>query len=162
MKIGVKNRADAAEFAENFAVFGNAYEAAVNAGTPSEQAAAEGARLLCSKTVKKRIAAAVAQKAQCPAAEGLRRIAFGRVNDAVRLAFADDITPAMIERADLFAVAEIKRDRGGKVEMKFFDRQKALEKLIDCEREESGAAGAENLISAIYGNVSGNGKGEEL
>ena len=91
-----------------------------------------------------------------------RRIAFGRVNDAVRLAFADDITPAMIERADLFAVAEIKRDRGGKVEMKFFDRQKALEKLIDCEREESGAAGAENLISAIYGNVSGNGKGEEL
>ena len=82
-------------------------------------------------------------------------------NDAVRLAFADDITPAMIERADLFAVAEIKRDRGGKVEMKFFDRQKALEKLIDCEREESGAAGAENLISAIYGNVSGKGKGEE-
>ena len=48
LKIGVKNRADAAEFAENFAVFGNAYEAAVNAGTPSEQAAAEGARLLCS------------------------------------------------------------------------------------------------------------------
>ena len=95
MKIGVKNRADAAEFAENFAVFGNAYEAAVNAGTPSEQAAAEGARLLCSKAVKKRIAAAVAQKAQCPAAEGLRRIAFGRVNDAVRLAFADDITLAM-------------------------------------------------------------------
>jgi hypothetical protein len=77
------------------------------------------------------------------------------VNDAVRLAFAEEVTPEMIEQADLYGVSEIKRIKGGGVEIKFFDRQKAAERLIDIENERNGAANAENLISAIYGKGDG-------
>ncbi len=36
---------------------------------------------------------------------------------------------------DLFPIAEIKRPRAGGIEMKFFDRLKALEKLTQMEEQ---------------------------
>lgn len=146
-----KPRININDFAVKYAMCGNAYEAAVYAGAPRSKAAFEGVRLLCMKGVRRKIAAFRQEQEECAAAQGLRRIAFGRVNDAVRLMFAEEVTPEMIEQADLYCVSEIKRDRGGKVEMKFFDRQKAIERLMDLEREINDGANAENLISAIYG-----------
>ena len=42
-----------------------------------------------------------------------------------------------IESLDLFNIAEIKKKKGGDIELKFFDRLKALEKLqnISCESD---------------------------
>lgn len=60
---------------------------------------------------------------------GLHRIAFASSADAVRLILAENPTELDIEALDLFNVSEIKRPKGGGMEIKFFDRIKALEKL---------------------------------
>lgn len=79
---------------------------------------------------------------------GYQRLAFGCISDAVKLLFSDEISPEEIEKMDLFNISEIKRKKGGDIEIKFFDRLKALEKLTDIwstnkEDEES------SLFSAI-------------
>lgn len=60
---------------------------------------------------------------------GFRRLAFGSSADAVKLLFADDLTDEQIESLDLFNVSDIKKPKGGGIEIKFFDRLKALEML---------------------------------
>jgi len=60
---------------------------------------------------------------------GLHRIAFASSSDAVKLLLSKDYQNLEIEELDLFNVAEIKRPKGGGLEIKFFDRIKALEKL---------------------------------
>lgn len=66
------------------------------------------------------------------AAAGYRRIAYGSVCDAVRLLFSDSPPdPDSLEKLDLFCISEIKRPKGGGMEIKFFDRLKALEKLAE-------------------------------
>ncbi len=62
---------------------------------------------------------------------GLNRLAFGCVSDAVSLLFKDEVTDSDLEKMDLFNVSEIKRKKNGEMEIKFFDRLKALEKLTD-------------------------------
>ena len=75
--------------------------------------------------------------------EGLRRLAFGEIQDAVRLLYApeEQILPALGEM-DLFNISEIKRPKGGGMEIKFFDRLKALEKLQALEAAEGNTAAA--------------------
>lgn len=70
--------------------------------------------------------------------DGLRRLAFGEIKDAVKLLYAEDeeiLTE--LPRLDLFNISEIKRPRGGGMEIKFFDRLKALEKLGELDSKES-------------------------
>ena len=62
---------------------------------------------------------------------GYQRLAFGCISDAVCLLFSDDVSREEIEKMDLFNISEIKRKKGGDIEIKFFDRLKALEKLQD-------------------------------
>ena len=75
--------------------------------------------------------------------EGLRHLAFGEIQDAVRLLYApeEQILPALGEM-DLFNISEIKRPKGGGMEIKFFDRLKALEKLQALEAAEGNTAAA--------------------
>ncbi len=48
---------------------------------------------------------------------------------------------------DLFNISEIKRKKGGDIEIKFFDRLKALERLCElCSKEDEEA---HSLFSAI-------------
>ncbi len=81
-------------------------------------------------------------------AAGYRRLAFGCVADAVSLLFDENITKEKIESMDLFNVSEIKRQKGGALEIKFFDRLKALEKLEE-NFEKSGAESENSLYAAI-------------
>lgn len=61
---------------------------------------------------------------------GLSRLAFGSISDAVKLILsADGDTPPSPESLDLFNVSEIKYTNGKGMEIKFFDRLKALEQL---------------------------------
>ena len=63
---------------------------------------------------------------------GYQRLAFGCISDAVCLLFSDEVSLEEIEKMDLFNISEIKRKKGGDIEIKFFDRLKALEKLQDA------------------------------
>jgi len=64
--------------------------------------------------------------------EGLRRLAFGSVTDAIRLILSENPpSPAELEGMDFFNVSDIKCPKNGGLEIKFFDRLKALEKLAE-------------------------------
>lgn len=68
--------------------------------------------------------------------KGLKCLAFGEIKDAIYLLFADEneITEKL-PSLDLFNISEIKRPKGGGMEIKFFDRIKALEKLRDIKSD---------------------------
>lgn len=80
--------------------------------------------------------------------EGYYRLAFGCVSDAVKLLFADDVSPEEIDRMDLFGISEIKRKKGGDIEIKFFDRLKALDRLGEINLQQSDDS-AGSIYSAI-------------
>ncbi len=79
---------------------------------------------------------------------GFYRLAFGCVSDAVRLMFSEDMSDKELQELDLFNVCEIKKKKGGDIEIKFFDRLKALQMLSEmlCQSDEDKAKG---LYSAI-------------
>ncbi|MBR1562446.1 MAG: hypothetical protein IJ645_04490, partial [Ruminococcus sp.] len=82
---------------------------------------------------------------------GLTRLAFGQVNDAVRLAFDKEVTAEQIMKMDLFNISGITLQKDGAVEIKFADRQTALEKLVELDPELKEVSDADKLISMIYG-----------
>lgn len=77
---------------------------------------------------------------------GLTRLAFGSVSDAARLIYEKEVSPEELEQMDLFNVSEIKRGVNGGVEMKFFNRLQALEKLSTLEEEPE----SENETAPFY------------
>ncbi|MDD6279149.1 MAG: terminase small subunit [Oscillospiraceae bacterium] len=138
-------------FCYNYAVLGSIEEAAVRAGFPRESALEEGIGCLKSGHCR----ALIDELRQTLAdsddvAAGLKRLAFGNCSDAVYLVFADELPPAsVINQLDLFNVSEIKRIKGGGVEVKLFDRMKALEKLFELRNTCSDRNSAEQLIKAL-------------
>ena len=92
---------------------------------------ADGYAMLEAKMVRRRLErmrkAAAGQVRREDAVRRLAQLAFGRVNDAARLALHS--AEADLETLDLSAVAELKvTDKGG-VEVKLIDRIRALEAL---------------------------------
>jgi hypothetical protein len=61
--------------------------------------------------------------------KGYEKLAFGGIADAVRLLFTEEPDLAALGKMDLYNIAEIKRQKGGGMEIKFFDRIKALQCL---------------------------------
>lgn len=89
-------------------------------------------------------------------ADVLRRLcsaAFGRPNDAIRLALDEELTSGEIDALDLSAVAEFKRSSAGGVEIKFFDRAKTLETLCAILDGEDADGAAEEFFRAIGGQA---------
>ena len=131
-----------------FAEDGDARGCAARAGfsvAPKRSAA----RLLGREEIRAEIAKLEKEKKAVNAVEkGLMRLAFGSVADAMRLMLCEDsLTADEIEKLDLFNVSEIKRPKGGGLEIKFFDRLRALEKLGADAREDN--AGVAGLMEAI-------------
>ena len=74
------------------------------------------------------------------AEEGYRRLAFGPVTDAVRLMFpTEDETPPL-EEMDLYNISKISQAKGG-LEITFFDRLEALDRLAAQQKEAGLLAG---------------------
>jgi len=93
-----------------------------------------GLRLLNRQDIKDTLSAMKRQVQKGDAAAGLKRLAFSSVSDALRLIYAEEpLSPTELEGLDLFMVSEIKRPKGGGMEIKFFDRIKALEKLSEID-----------------------------
>ena len=68
----------------------------------------------------------------------LERLAFYRPNDGIRLALEGE---ADVRRLRLEGVSEFKRQGNGTVELKFFDRIKALELLLALQQEDGAPSG---------------------
>ena len=110
----------------------------------------DGFSLLGRKAIQERLErmrnSAAGQLRREDALRRLAQIAFGRANDAVKLAL--HAGEADTEGLDLSAVAEFKvTDKGG-VEVKLVDRVRALETLCGL-LEDSGSGGAEALYQAL-------------
>lgn len=100
-------------------------------------------RLLADPEIKRRIAKLA------EVTEGYRRLAFGSVADAVKFILSDELPDGSeIEKLDLTMVSDIKRPKGGGLEVKFFDRLKALDRL--CELSNAASAGENSdFLSAL-------------
>lgn len=81
-------------------------------------------------------------KKNMTAKEGYRRLAFGSCADAFKLVFRETPpTASEIEAMDLFCVSTVRQSKNGGVELSFFDRFEALDRLAELERLESGGEG---------------------
>lgn len=89
------------------------------------------AKLLARDDIRSEISRIEKEKKTVSSVErGLMRLAFGSVADAMKLMLCEETMSAEeIEQLDLFNVSDIKRPKGGGLEIKFFDRLKALERL---------------------------------
>lgn len=131
-------------------------EAARRAGCPPDTAAADALAMLhlpACRQMLRRLAAQPALPLRELVIAGLSRLAFAPANDAVKLVFAEDsLSQEDIAGLDLFHISELKRDRAGRVEIRLADRQKAMEKLLECAgySDEKGAASA--LLRALSGD----------
>ena len=132
-------------FCVYYSASGDARGSAARAGygiAPSKSAA----KLLARADIEAEIERLEKERSGFPAQaeKGLYRLAFGSVSDALRLMLCEEtMTAQEIERLDLFNVSEIKRPKGGGMEIKFFDRLKALEKLAQL------TGGRENTESSF-------------
>ncbi len=64
----------------------------------------------------------------------LAELAFGRANDCVKLALAEDV---QVDGLDLSLLTELKRNDKGTVEIRLVDRLKALEHLAQAAEAEN-------------------------
>ncbi len=127
---------------------GNPQEAAINVGVDPRRSLSEGLKMMNTPEFRRFGKAGKKRGPQSNAVGGLRRLAFGRINDALEL-LKDDFCFDHAEKLDLFNVSEIKRAKGGGVEVKFFDRLEALEKLAELESAERGETGADSFFTAL-------------
>ncbi len=93
---------------------------------------------------------------------GYHRLAFSDISDAIRLLYMDSVSAETLSSMDLFMVQEIKKPKDGAMEIKFFDRLKALESLsksCGTKEESSGLFDAFNIaaknISEECGDING-------
>lgn len=89
----------------------------------------------------------VTQKEVC---EGLRHLAFGEITDAVALLYeSEEKISERLSSLDLFNVSEIKRVKGGGMEIKFFDRLKAIDKLREIAEKENDVSEPTSFYMAL-------------
>lgn len=79
--------------------------------------------------------------------EGYEKLALGPVGDAVRLMMAEEGDWLDYQKLDLMNLAEMKRGKGV-IELKFFDRLAALDRLAQFAREEE-SGGLERFCAAL-------------
>lgn len=130
------------EFCRQYSECGNSRLAAEAAGFKNDSLK-KGNELLSREDIASEIARLCLLKKQTAASlacTGYARLAFGSIADAVSLLYMENPSVKELEQMNLFSVAEIKRPKDGSMEIKFFDRFKALEKLCEDSSEEKGAS----------------------
>lgn len=112
----------------------------------------DGERLLERASVRKRVECGRRIGGDVRREDVIRRLAelaFGRANDAVKLAcLGGETDEGMIDGMELSAVAEFKRNSAGAVEVKLIDRVKALDALYGILAGGDGGAAAA-LLQAL-------------
>lgn len=136
-------------FCGYFANTGDAEASARKAGYIAD-CKRRGDALLCKDAAVEEIERQLSKRRRVMArlaAIGYQRLAFGSIADALRLLYMGEPDAAQLEEMDLFLISEIKRNKDGMLEIKFFDRMKALDKLENAAQEEYG--GVAGLMEAI-------------
>lgn len=110
---------------------GNSKESAILAGykTFPEK---KGVELLSNNKITEKIENMYLEKKKnlmYKATSGYERLAFGNISDSIKLLFCENLNPNDLDKMDLFNISEIKKPKDGAMEIKFFDRIRALEKL---------------------------------
>lgn len=160
--MGRRSQKQRRSFCRRYLHSGNVRESALHAGFDPETAEDDGLQMLENPACRAYLTE-LAEEPVLPirtrVIAGLYRLAFGSVNDAAALAFSDEpLTQEMLAKFDLFHVSSIKRERDkGTVEIKFADRQRAMEKLLECAHASDSSAAAAALLSAL-----GSPDGEEV
>ena len=156
----IKNKLTAREreFCLSFMQSGDAQLSARRAGFRNPDS--EGERLLCNEKICAELERLSELRGRLLAALsviGYQRLAFGSAADAASLLFEENPSRETLGKMDLFLVSEIRRPKDGAMEIKFFDRARALEKLasLSMERESSGS-----LYDAI-GSVAERSEGDD-
>lgn len=118
-------------FCGNYVNSGDVKKSALMAGYKVEPECV-GQKLLQRDDINSKIDELYTQKKKnllYKACSSYEKLAFGNVSDAIKLIYSENLPLDTICKMDLFNVAEIKKPRDGMLEIKFFDRFKALEKL---------------------------------
>ncbi|MBO5227293.1 MAG: terminase small subunit [Ruminococcus sp.] len=145
----------AVRFCCAYVKLGNINEAAAAAGCTDEDTFQWGINILRKKKYRQLIlqlrsifSAETKDQVMC----GLERLAFGSSADAVKLVLSEEIPDEQeLKEMNLFNVSEIKKVKGGGVEVKFSDRQKALERLMEYAGNSDRSAAAKSLLNALAG-----------
>lgn len=77
------------------------------------------------------------------------KLALARANDAVSMAFEEELTKEKLKRMDLAALTDFKKLANGTVEMKFLDRAELLALLLKASEGQDGEEGEADLARAI-------------
>lgn len=118
-------------FCCNYTSNGNVKESALKAGYTIDPEKA-GIRLLSKKEINDEVSRLYSFKKKNllhRAYSGYERLAFGSISDPIMLLFSENPTQKMLESMDLFNISEIKKQKDGGLEIKFFDRLRAIDKL---------------------------------
>lgn len=119
------------EFCRQMAFCGDPERAAREAGYRSKE---RWKQLLCRDDIAseiRRCTNSLRAVYQNTAVCGLYRMIFSKPSDALKLLYRENPTDAELEALELYGVAEIKRTKDKSVEIKFFDRVRATDKLSE-------------------------------
>lgn len=140
-----KITAKEALFCEYYKILRSPREAAARAGYAFPERS--GIKLLCRERIREEINRITLPETE--AVDGLRRLAFGSIADAVYLCTCSEtVQRNELEKLDLFSVSELKFTKGGGVEVKFFDRIKALD-ILSSQSAAADGSSAEPFYRAL-------------
>lgn len=151
------------QFCCHYASSGNSTQAAILAGC-KENPENWGENLLCKEDIADEIARLLAirkKTVSSMAVTGYKKLAFGSIGDAVSLLYMENPDMETLKNMDLYCVSEIRKPKEGAMEIKFFDRLKALEKLEAGSLEDSGAVSFFEALNRGATAVSGAGSRQE-
>ena len=133
-------------------------QSAINAGYKTDPLK-KAQLLLSKKDIADEIASIIKNRQKIVshmALVGYEKLAFYDIADCISLLYMESPTKEQLKDMDMSCVSEIKKLKDGAMEIKFFDRNKALEKLRLFEENDKSTAtglvdalkkGAENLNS---------------
>ena len=126
----------------------------------SKSGVKDGSSLLCDEKICaeiKRISDLQRKNLTALANAGLKKLAMGNIADAVSLIYMDTPSAEELRNMDLFMISEIRR-KDNATEIKFFDRYKALNRLVD---EDSAATQSVPLFEALEAGAEKLGSNDE-
>lgn len=127
------------------------------AGFPPDTAEKEGLRLLNLRSTQKLIRRYTQNgiSGEDGVKIGLSRLAFGDINDIMEVVLSEEpIGLNRLFKMNFFNISEVKKVKGGGLEVKLFDRQKAMEKLLEIYEKNSSRTNAEEFFEALSKSVS--------
>lgn len=152
--IKIKLRPKEQLFCFYYAKLQNSKEAALKAGFSPLTAELQGDRLLQQDNIQAYIREIAKEQVYDDLLQkvisGLIRLAFSPTNDCVSLLLKNkQELMDKLDTLDLFTISEIKTPKDGCMEIKFFDRYKALDKLIELVQTQSNKSEANEFFQAL-------------